>query len=453
MQPTPTVSPIMIFIFINQYETNIILSIYIMLKRYYSSSLTSRISSIAFKSITTSIYSTTTTFTPIIINNNNNNNNDIDNNNLSSPTLCRCYTSMSKFRKQPMQKKSDRYMSQLADDIDKTERKELKKKLKEKKKIPVDAEKIMNTSFITSEGSSEKDKKFEDNIKRLMIEQNVDNPSLIRIPAGLLDQLDFREKHSADALRFADHFFSHQSKLVTMAIKKDDFPLHPFPQIAFLGRSNVGKSSLLNALLGNQLANVSKTPGCTQSVNFYSIWDKLMLVDLPGYGYSKVSKDKAAVWGRSISEFLITSPHLIKLFLLIDSRIGCQKNDLEVMKLLDDHRVAFQIVLTKVDKTTPNALKRIYRTLKETINDNVSCLPNVLQCSSIEMKGIQQIRSIILDVCQLNKETFRTTLQDDTPQLPPPLPKPAGGSSSSTGEPKLPPPLPSSFKKNKQTKE
>ncbi|GAM17659.1 hypothetical protein SAMD00019534_008340, partial [Acytostelium subglobosum LB1] len=287
--------------------------------------------------------------------------------------------------------------------------KEMRKMKPREPLAPIDPERIMATSYMVTEESTKNEKEFEDKIKQLMIEQQTEELTKVKIPQELIDGLDFRKRYSPEVIRFADYFFAHQSKLVTMAIKAADFPTNPLPQIAFVGRSNVGKSTLLNTLLGDQLARVSKTPGCTKSINFYSLWEKIMLVDLPGYGFSKVSKEKASVWGRSISEYLLTSHHLLKVFLLIDGKVGCQKNDLEVMKLLDEHRVAFQIILTKIDKATPTGLKRIYKTVKAEIMENLSCMPNIVQCSSLEQRGIQQVRALILEVTQLDKDSFNKT--------------------------------------------
>ncbi|EFA77772.1 hypothetical protein PPL_09270 [Heterostelium album PN500] len=360
----------------------------------------------------------------------------------------------------------DSYIKLTQSEMIESQRQQKKKREVEKKEI--DVEKIMNTQYFVDENSTKNDIEFEAQMKRLMIEQGTEEISSVKIPRELIEQIDFKKRYDPEVLRFADYFFSHQSKLITMAIKSEDFPASPLPQIAFIGRSNVGKSSLLNTLLGDQMAHVSKTPvtinnynyGCTKSINFYALWDKIMMVDLPGYGYSKVSKDKASVWGRSISEYLLTSHHcklnllfektrLKKLFLLVDSRVGLQKNDIEVMKLLDEHRVAFQVILTKIDKATTTGLKRFYNQVKEEIMNNVSCVPNIIQCSSKEMKGIQQIRSVILEVTNFDKDNFknqRNTFIMPEARLPklPSLPKQNLSSTTKTSKTTKKPTAPSS---------
>ncbi|KAF2073294.1 hypothetical protein CYY_005393 [Polysphondylium violaceum] len=271
-------------------------------------------------------------------------------------------------------------------------------------KIPKDD---INAPIFTDENSSIEDKQFEEQLKKLMVLQGKDNISQISIPAELIESAVNSQKEATDEeVRFAQNFFNRGASLERMAIKSHDFPKKPYPQIALLGRSNVGKSSLLNALLSQPLANTSKHPGCTKAVNFYQVWEKLFLIDLPGYGYARVSKERSSVWSQTISEYLLTSAQLVKVFLLIDSRVGVQKNDKEVMKLLDEHRVSFQIVLTKIDKTKPGILKKIYNTLKEEIADLVCCLPYIIQTSTLENKGIDELRTTILKITGFDKQTY-----------------------------------------------
>eukprot|EP01132_Coremiostelium_polycephalum_P005730 gene5730-7127_t len=281
--------------------------------------------------------------------------------------------------------------------------KKLKKKSSSASQIPLSERRLF-----TDEKSSETDLALEESLKLLMIQQGKDDVSDVRIPSELIEKTVNEATYEIDPEegRFADLFFSKSTNLESMAIKSIDFPKKPYPQVAFLGRSNVGKSSLVNALLNREVAYVSKTPGCTKSVNFYQLWEKLLLVDLPGYGYASVSKKRSTVWGHAISEFLLTSSTLVKVFLLIDGRIGIQKNDREVMRLLDEHKVSFQIVLTKIDKSSTNTLKRTYGILKEEISALNCCMPQIIQSSSIEKQGIQQIRVNILTSSGLDKKNF-----------------------------------------------
>lgn len=123
------------------------------------------------------------------------------------------------------------------------------------------------------------------------------------------------------------------------------------PEIAFAGRSNVGKSSLLNALTGRKsLARTSNTPGRTRELNFFSLTTGLRLVDLPGYGYARVSRTEVDAWTELLKAYLAGRPNLKRVLLMIDSRHGLKPSDLEMMDLFDEAAVVYQIVLTKVDK-------------------------------------------------------------------------------------------------------
>ncbi|KYQ91044.1 hypothetical protein DLAC_07945 [Tieghemostelium lacteum] len=296
--------------------------------------------------------------------------------------------------------------------------------IKPKIKIPLTQEEIdslNSTRLFTDENSSANEIEFEIRFKKLMIEQGTMEISKVRIPNELVELATSEgpEPMNLEDKRFSDLFFSKPVVLEKMAIKSSDFPSKPYPQVAFLGKSNVGKSSLLNSLVNkSELAFTSKTPGTTKTVNFYQMWEKLYLVDLPGYGYAKVSKNKSTVWGESISEYLLTSK-IFKVFLLVDSRIGLKKNDIEVMKMLEEHKVPFQMVLTKADKSTPSTLKKIYNDIKIQLRDLVCCLPYIIQSSSVDKTGIDEIRHTILKITGFNKSKFieKKQNQDKPPQI------------------------------------
>src|ERR1700744_2031022 len=148
-------------------------------------------------------------------------------------------------------------------------------------------------------------------------------------------------------------------RFVTGAADPKGLPPPGVPEIAFAGRSNVGKSSLINALAGRKaLARVSNTPGRTQQVNFFSVDEKMMIVDLPGYGYAAAPKDTVAGWTDLIKLYLKGRVTLRHVLLLIDGRHGVKANDHEVMTMLDRAAVPFQIVLTKADKRGVAAAER-----------------------------------------------------------------------------------------------
>ncbi|KAN0043459.1 hypothetical protein ACTA71_011118 [Dictyostelium dimigraforme] len=275
--------------------------------------------------------------------------------------------------------------------------------IKEPKKPKI----VNNEPIFTDDNSSERDKYFEQKVQKLMILQGKENISEVKIPIELVEAtLGIQKDITKKDILFANVFFNKEASLDTMAIKSVDFPKKIFPQVAFLGKSNAGKSTLLNSVLHRDLAYVSKHAGCTKTINFYQIWEKLYLVDLPGYGFARVSKKRSTVWGNAISEYLLTSPNLFKVFLLIDSRNKVHKNDIEAMNLLDQHKVSFQIVLTKIDKTTPSMLRSIYGTLKEEIQKTTCCLPTIIQTSAYDSKGIDDIRTTILNVTGMDRESF-----------------------------------------------
>ncbi len=168
------------------------------------------------------------------------------------------------------------------------------------------------------------------------------------------------------------------------------------PEVAFAGRSNVGKSSLVNALTGRKtLARVSNTPGRTQQLNFFDLGSKLCLVDLPGYGYSKVGKQAAADWTRLTLNFLKGRPNLRRVLLMVDSRHGIKESDEDVMRVFDDAAVVYQIVLTKTDKTKPDELAAMLAATRERVKRRVAAHPDVLVTSSHAGLGIPELRAEI----------------------------------------------------------
>ena len=142
-----------------------------------------------------------------------------------------------------------------------------------------------------------------------------------------------------------------EAQLVVSAARPEQFPAESLPEIAFLGRSNVGKSSLLNCLTGQKkLAFTSAKPGCTQLVNFYRIGGQFHFVDLPGYGYARVPKDIVDRWKQLIEEYLLTRKSLQLCFLILDARRGWMDKDLELREWLEFHNRRYQVIATKTDK-------------------------------------------------------------------------------------------------------
>ncbi|HVZ07659.1 ribosome biogenesis GTP-binding protein YihA/YsxC [Rhodopila sp.] len=168
------------------------------------------------------------------------------------------------------------------------------------------------------------------------------------------------------------------------------------PEIAFAGRSNVGKSSLLNALTGHKgLARASSEPGRTRQLNFFDLGGTVTLVDMPGYGYARASKDIKADWQGMMFDYLRGRPSLQRVFLLLDSRIELKQSDRDVMDLLDRAAVTFQIVLTKSDGLKPPARARKIEEVERLVRSHPAAFPCVRATSSETGDGIPALRADI----------------------------------------------------------
>jgi len=165
-------------------------------------------------------------------------------------------------------------------------------------------------------------------------------------------------------------------------------------EIAFAGRSNVGKSSLINALTNrNSLARVSRTPGRTQQINFFDLAGRLVLVDLPGHGYAKVGRAMVKEWSKLIAAYLKGRPNLIRLLLLIDSRVGFKEPDLKLMELLDEAALSYQIVMTKADEMKPDEIEIARARLAIQLERRPAAHPEIIVTSSRSRAGIDQLRA------------------------------------------------------------
>jgi len=172
-------------------------------------------------------------------------------------------------------------------------------------------------------------------------------------------------------------------------------------EVAFAGRSNVGKSSLLNALTGRKtLARTSNTPGRTRLLNFFSLGGRLILVDLPGYGYARAPKTDIARWNALTRGYLRGRPQLRRVCLLIDARHGLKASDREVMAGLDTAAVSYQIVLTKADKLKPGPLQRMIEATEAEIAKRPAAHPHCLATSSESSAGIPELRAALATLAE-----------------------------------------------------
>jgi len=193
--------------------------------------------------------------------------------------------------------------------------------------------------------------------------------------------------------------FAQACDFMLSVVNEKDLPRTEFPEIAFCGRSNVGKSSLVNALTGRKtLARTSNTPGRTQMLNFFNLGQKLIMVDLPGYGYAKVSKKEVKTWTRLIMDYLRGRRELSRAILLIDSRHGLKDTDREVMKTLDDAAVNYQIVMTKTDKIKPKEVEAVTELVRAEAAKHVAAHPEIFVTSSVTGEGIAELRAALADI-------------------------------------------------------
>jgi GTP-binding protein len=181
-------------------------------------------------------------------------------------------------------------------------------------------------------------------------------------------------------------------KFLLSATAPEHFPSPSAPEIAFLGRSNVGKSSLINALLGSDQARVSQTPGRTRAINFFAIANapnrqpRWIFADLPGYGYAKISKSISAEWPKFIDPYLANRETLALCVCLVDSNIPPQKNDVQLIEFLHSVRRRFVVVATKSDRLSGNARVKAEKTLREALGIN-----RLLLCSAETGRGLNEI--------------------------------------------------------------
>ncbi|WP_366554993.1 ribosome biogenesis GTP-binding protein YihA/YsxC [Aquibaculum sediminis] len=218
-----------------------------------------------------------------------------------------------------------------------------------------------------------------------------------KAPESQTDEQNEQARREAGRLLFAQ-----EALFLLAAVSAEQVPASDLPEVAFAGRSNVGKSSLVNALTGRRtLARTSNTPGRTQQLIFFDLGGRLMLVDLPGYGYAKAPKSDVERWTRLTRNYLKGRPQLRRILLLIDSRHGLKDVDRAVMRELDSAAVSYQLVLTKSDKLKAGALNaRLQETAAE-LAKHVAAHPEIAVTSSEKGDGIEELRAALADLAAL----------------------------------------------------
>jgi GTP-binding protein len=200
----------------------------------------------------------------------------------------------------------------------------------------------------------------------------------------------------AEALEAGRLLFAGPVTFERGVVKMDGLPAADRPEVAFAGRSNVGKSSLVNALTGRKaLARASGEPGRTRELNFFLLGDRMRFVDMPGYGYAKAPKTEIERWTKLVRDYLRGRPGLARVFLLVDARHGIKANDETVMDMLDGSAVVYQVVLTKADKLPAKALEAIVAETVKALLKRPAAHPVVLPVSAFEGGGIPELRAAV----------------------------------------------------------
>ncbi|MET0408028.1 MAG: ribosome biogenesis GTP-binding protein YihA/YsxC [Hyphomicrobium sp.] len=210
------------------------------------------------------------------------------------------------------------------------------------------------------------------------------------------------ETLSADEIEKGRRLFTRAWTFSRGTPDLDHLPPDDRPEIAFAGRSNVGKSSLINALVGQlRLARASNTPGRTQELNFFTEPEaELYLVDMPGYGFAEAPKEKVAAWNKVLRAYLAGRRTLLRVFVLIDARHGMKPVDDEVMALLDGAAVSYQVVLTKVDKISKTDLEKVAERTQKALAKHPAAFPAIILTSSEKGMGFEELRATIAQLLE-----------------------------------------------------
>jgi GTP-binding protein len=207
------------------------------------------------------------------------------------------------------------------------------------------------------------------------------------------------EEPDRETAELGRKLFAGQTEFVKGVVAMDGLPPADRMEVCFAGRSNVGKSSLINALTGQKaLARASNTPGRTQEINYFTLGEKGYLVDLPGYGFANAPLPVVEKWQRLLKQYLSGRATLRRAFVLIDARHGAKKVDEEIMDLLDKSAVTFQVVLTKIDKVRKSDLDRSLEITRKALAKHPAAFPELVLTSSEKGDGIATLRSLIATI-------------------------------------------------------